>query len=105
MWSGPEAATMCSVPPYCGAVELLAAGVLLFDELHAARPSTAITAADSITKRFGALVMGTIPLSRTRARPSRHPARPPGEFAHQQGDRSPAPISAVNAFADQPAHA
>src|SRR5580692_12311171 len=59
MWSGPEAATMCSVPPDCGAVELPAAGALLFAELlHAARPAAARTAADSTTKRFGALIMG-----------------------------------------------
>src|ERR1700677_2379305 len=104
MWSGPAAATMCSVPPYCGAVELLAAGVLLFDELHAARPATAITAADSITKRLGALVMGTIPcheLGRDRASIRRAPR---GNSRTSKGDRSPAPISAVNAFADQPAH-
>jgi hypothetical protein len=58
MWSGPEAETMCNVPPDCGAVELVAAGLDVVDELHAARPAAASTAADSITKRLGALVMG-----------------------------------------------
>src|SRR6202522_2818631 len=63
MWSGPLAATMCSVPPDCG-FSLLDAAVgavdepLLLDVLeHAARPPAAMARTASVATRFEALGM------------------------------------------------
>src|SRR5580704_3420796 len=56
MWAGPEAATMCNVPPDTGLPAL--ADVEDVDvELHAASPAAASTAAASVTTRCGALIM------------------------------------------------
>jgi hypothetical protein len=61
MWSGPAAATMCSVPPDTGFPALLlplAEGDDVPDELHAATVAAASTTAVSPAKRLGVLIMG-----------------------------------------------
>jgi hypothetical protein len=76
MWAGPEAATMCSVPPDTGVDdELLVVGEDVDDELHAARAMAATTAAASPAERLGVLIMGMFLLGQEckRARAS-HPA-------------------------------
>jgi hypothetical protein len=52
---------MLSVPPTTGFPELLADGdpdELVDEELHAASPAAASPATASVTRRFGALIMG-----------------------------------------------
>ena len=74
-WSGPAAATMCSVPPETGFAEVDADEVDVDDELHAASAETASAAAASPAKHLGALIMGMFLLVRklTRAgEPSVH---------------------------------
>lgn len=74
--SGPAAATMFNVPPYTGFPELDEDDVDGDDdELHAARPAAASTAALSAAKRFDALVTGMF--LRLEVEPSDHPADPP----------------------------
>jgi hypothetical protein len=61
MWSGPEAETMCSVPPETGFPELAVDGDDdddVDDELHAASAEAARAAAASPAKNLGALIMG-----------------------------------------------
>jgi hypothetical protein len=58
MWSGPEAETMCSVPPDTGFDVLDVAEEELDDELHAARAVVASATAASPAKHLGALIMG-----------------------------------------------
>jgi hypothetical protein len=58
MWSGPEAETMCSVPPDTGFDELDVADEDVDDELHAASAEAARAAAASPAKHLGALIMG-----------------------------------------------
>jgi hypothetical protein len=58
MWSGPEAETMCSVPPDTGFDELDVDDEDVDDELHAASAEAARAAAASPAKHLGALIMG-----------------------------------------------
>jgi hypothetical protein len=59
MWSGPEAETMCSVPPETGFPELADDDDDdVDDELHAASAEAARAAAASPAKHLGALIMG-----------------------------------------------
>jgi hypothetical protein len=59
MWSGPEAETMCSVPPDTGLPELdVAEEDDDDDELHAASAVVASATAASPAKHLGALIMG-----------------------------------------------
>jgi hypothetical protein len=58
MWAGPAAATMCNVPPDTGLPALVDVVEDVDDELHAASPAAASTAAASVTTRCGALIMG-----------------------------------------------
>jgi hypothetical protein len=59
MWSGPEAETMCSVPPDTGFDELdVDDEDVDDDELHAASTEAARAAAASPAKHLGALIMG-----------------------------------------------
>ena len=58
MWSGPEAETMCSVPPDTGFDELDVDDEDVDDELHAASAEVARAAAASPAKHLGALIMG-----------------------------------------------
>jgi hypothetical protein len=53
---------MFSVPPDTGVAVPLADGVVDDDELHAASPTAASTAAASPAARVGALIMGVFPL-------------------------------------------
>jgi hypothetical protein len=76
MWAGPEAATMCSVPPDTGVPaddELLVVGEDDDDELHAARAAAASTTAVSPAKRLCVLIMSMFPLGQECKRAQANP--------------------------------
>jgi hypothetical protein len=75
MWSGPEAETMCSVPPDTGLPELDVAEEDDDDELHAASAVVASATAASPAKHLGALIMGMSSWVRKLTR-ARKPAGP-----------------------------